>query len=117
MTAKLVRADDVDDAAGQEQAREAHGPRAAQPDLDQRDRFVQDVMGREEPWSVRQVPALDRPGLPVVPIARILNRLANSSRSLSVRHVLDRCRQMSYPASADRWSLGARPRLGATAEG
>ena len=77
----------------------------------------QDVMGSEEPWSVRQVPALDRPGLPVVPIARILNRLANSSRSLSVRHVLDRCRQMSYPASADRWSLGARPRLGATAEG
>src|SRR5207249_9413050 len=68
----LVRADDVDDAAGQEQAREANGPRRTQPDPDQRDRFVQDVMGREEPWPVAQVPALDRPGVPVGALARIL---------------------------------------------
>ncbi len=69
---RLVRADDVDDAAGQEQAREANGPRRAQPDPDQRDRFVRDVLGREEPWPLPQVPALDRPGLPVVLIAGIL---------------------------------------------
>jgi len=62
----------VDDAAGQEQAREANGPRRAQPDPDQRDRFVRDVLGREEPWPLPQVPALDRPGLPVVLIAGIL---------------------------------------------
>jgi len=29
-------------------------------------------MGREEPWPVPQVPVLDRPGLPMVPVAPVL---------------------------------------------
>src|SRR2546425_8243799 len=46
-----VRADNVDDPAGKEQAREANGPRGAEPRADQRDRLVEDMVGREEPES------------------------------------------------------------------
>jgi hypothetical protein len=110
-----VRADDVDDAAGQEQARETNGPRRAQPDPDQRDRFVQDVMGREEPWPVPQGPALDRPGLPVVPIARVLQGVKargidkDSGQGLSAARDRDGGRAPRRRVSAPTAQAGDRP--------
>ncbi len=110
-----VRADDVDDAAGQDQARESNGPRRVQPDPDQRDRFVQYVMGREEPWPVPQVPALDRSGLPVVPIARVLQGIKargvdkDSGQGLSAARDRDGGRAPRRRVSAPTGQAADRP--------
>src|SRR5438094_9247658 len=48
------------------------GPRGAEVSSDQRDRLVDDVIGREESWSLPETPALDKARLPVVSVARVL---------------------------------------------
>ena len=73
----LVSADDKDDAAGQEQAREAHGPRGAEMSSNERDRLVDNVIGREESWSLPEAPALNK--------ARLLHRSDFSSSPCRLR--------------------------------
>lgn len=75
----LVRTNDMDDSAGQEQAREADSPRGAEPGSDQRDRLVEDVMCREQSGPVPQAPALNGPGLPVVSVARVFQGVEGRS--------------------------------------
>ena len=69
---QLVRADDVDDPADTEQAGESDGARGTEPSAYQRDQFVEDVICREEPWSLPDTPALDTARFPVVSVGRVL---------------------------------------------